>query len=352
MHNLPLVIVTPSLRVGGGVRNLLALARVASSQGCSCELITTERPDNRQAPEFFERQTFIKPRRDNLFFILLAFFQIGYVLRDAPSNSFIIVSDPLQYLCLKLITRRKLFRYVQADDLNLFQAHARSNFFFNILYKFTLIITSHLTNDHTFFNSSYSQQCFIGRVQGGQILFPEVFVPCASLPRERLSNPMVIGTVARIHPRKGFSDFVEIASRFDGRHDVKFLALTQDCFPSIETIEFRVTNSDLEYQRTLMSIDVFLDTSDFEGFGLPVLEAMSLGIVPIIKSRPNSDVDPSSELTYYSGDDLGQLYDVLDDFAAHRRGYAAASKISLKLRSKFNFEGDAKRLLSEIGLIH
>ena len=95
--------------------------------------------------------------------------------------------------------------------------------------------------------------------------------------------------VTSAHPRKGYQQFLEIAkhSKLKG---VSYIVISQDDLDSkLKNVTHVKPKSDNEYVDALKQCHFVLSTSTFEGFGLPLIEAMALGIVPVAFYNPGMD---------------------------------------------------------------
>jgi len=111
--------------------------------------------------------------------------------------------------------------------------------------------------------------------------------------------------VTSAHPRKGYQQFLEIVkhSKLKG---VNYTVISQDDLDSkLQNVTHVKPRSDNEYVEALKKCHFILSTSTFEGFGLPLIEAMALGVVPIAFYNPGMD-------EYNSERNITIINDVMD----------------------------------------
>ena len=108
--------------------------------------------------------------------------------------------------------------------------------------------------------------------------------------------------------RKGLSDFIFL-STIDSFRDYEFNVISQENLELPEKISLINPTDDEQYLNALKSSSFFINTSKFEGFGLPPLEAMSLGLILI--SYPNEALKTILKddefISYRSNEDLVNL---------------------------------------------
>lgn len=106
------------------------------------------------------------------------------------------------------------------------------------------------------------------------------------------SSTPVVGLVASMRPQKRVDRWVEVASLIAERHnDVNFLVvgggseehlMQQMVRDANLEARFRFVGPAVDVRPWLEAMDIFLMTSDYEGFGLVAVEAMAIGVVPVV----------------------------------------------------------------------
>ena len=111
--------------------------------------------------------------------------------------------------------------------------------------------------------------------------------------------------VTSAQPRKGYQQFLEIAKNSELK-GVNYTVISQDDLDSkLQNVTHVKPRSDNEYVEALKKCHFILSTSTFEGFGLPLIEAMALGVVPIAFYNPGMD-------EYNSERNITIINDVMD----------------------------------------
>jgi len=112
--------------------------------------------------------------------------------------------------------------------------------------------------------------------------------------RERLGEGIYVGVVANSHPRKGLKIFANVIREVRERNkDIKFFILTE---PRARSYFFDIDGAYVEvsfgkYSRAevlglIGAFDIYAHPSLCEGFGLPVLESMALGVLSVHLAYP------------------------------------------------------------------
>jgi glycosyltransferase involved in cell wall biosynthesis len=122
----------------------------------------------------------------------------------------------------------------------------------------------------------------LNRFKKNNIVNPSVFtlVYRTSYKKPNLSNPNIC-IVTNLHPRKGLKEFLYILNNSKLRNVNYYLISQDDISVSFKNVSVVKPNSDFEYVSVLNKCHIIISTSTFEGFGLPLIEGMALGLVPI-----------------------------------------------------------------------
>lgn len=122
-----------------------------------------------------------------------------------------------------------------------------------------------------------------------------------NINKEVLETP-VIGSVGRLHPQKGFDTFIEAAkiilseksaSRFKIVGEGELLETLKDKTNQLgisEAVEFAGQRSPAEIPDILAGFDVFVQASNWEAFGIAIVEAMACGL-PVVATNVEGVVD-------------------------------------------------------------
>jgi glycosyltransferase involved in cell wall biosynthesis len=117
------------------------------------------------------------------------------------------------------------------------------------------------------------------------------------------------------------------------------------CHPHSDDIEVRGHVDDIELRRLYDSADVFVYPSWYEGFGLPVLEAMAAGL-PVICSRSTSLPEVAGEAAAYfdphDANELARLIQLVVDSPQRRQEMRWKG---LRQAAQFTWEDCARRHL-------
>ena len=94
-----------------------------------------------------------------------------------------------------------------------------------------------------------------------------------------------MGSIGRKHVRKGLKDFLYISKKL--KNYFEFVILSQEIQEKFNDIKIYNPKTRNEFFKVFSKFDIFISTSSFEGFGLPILESLNLGI-PVLAKRNGS----------------------------------------------------------------
>tara|TARA_B110000971_G_scaffold44541_1_gene44288 strand:+ start:1051 stop:2112 length:1062 start_codon:yes stop_codon:yes gene_type:complete len=285
--NDSLAIILPSLKIGGGNRVLLQFIDLANRDNRNCKLFYLDRKGSKFLTPNVESiaQSVIG---DNLFSILLASLFLSIRVRFDQSVKTIIISDPILTIFSFIYSRKKIVRFVQSNDLDLFNKNIKAGGFVNYIYKIIFKFTQKCHYHAVLFNSRYSLESYNKTLQTNKnfsqscIVNPSVFT--LNFKKKNINSslkPINISIVTSSQPRKGLSQFINIIKQSKLKN-IKYFVISQDKLnlPN-KNIVLKSPKSDSEYVQILQKCHFALSTSTFEGFGLPLIESMALGVVPI-----------------------------------------------------------------------
>ena len=96
-----------------------------------------------------------------------------------------------------------------------------------------------------------------------------------------------MGTIGRRHKRKGLKDFLHISQEL--KNNFEFVILSEEIYEKYSYAKIYNPKTRHEFFKLFSKFDIFISTSSFEGFGLPILESLNLG-VPVI-ARQNGSIN-------------------------------------------------------------
>ena len=164
--------------------------------------------------------------------------------------------------------------------------------------------------------------------------------------KKLLAKKIIVGTIARSHKTKGYSDFLWLSEKMkDDRFS--FISISQDNLPKNNFIKNYKPYNDDEYQEILKKCDIIVNTSYFEGFGLPPLEAMSFGILVIARENEGLKQYANNEniIIYF---DKKELINILKNIIKDKRQFVELIKNGKKTTKFFNKENVYKKFLQLI----
>jgi len=343
----------PSLKINGGNRVLLQLADELSAKDKRCTIYYIDRPG----------ETFKKKHRDynitsifgdSVASMILSTILMSIKLRFAKEFEYIVVSDPILGIFSFIYSNKKRVRYVQSNDFELFSQNDKSNFFFDLLYKKLFKVSQKYAYLHVIFNSLYSINSYNKtaneKLSTDLIINPPVFNLNSKFARIRYitpDNPIRVCIISNNHSRKGLKEFIKIAKNTKLKK-VNFILITQD-FLNINQSNIIIAKpkNDEEYLRILDTGHFILSTSTFEGFGLPLLEGMACGLVPIaIPNLGLVEYNQNNEVSLFNNH---QEFDkVITNLMMHPDIYRYKSEQVIKKASFFSIDNFYTKFFSEL----
>ena len=277
----------PSLKRGGGNRVFLELA----AQLTSDFHVTIAYPGGPVKPSDFAVPAQVTASRigktsshsiRRLFNIAKLFWYLAAYHRQ----SIIIASDPILAIFLWLLPKHRTYRFLQSDDYiiydDLFLLKLRPLL---VIYK-SVTKWSYSLRIHYLFNSLFVYDAF-AKVSGRQdvpcrLVHPGVNGQMFHDQHVRSSGGLTIVTIGRVHPWKGFSDFLAAWSGI--REEVaeyikRVYVISPDHLAGYDLsgLTHIIPRDDHHITELFNRADIFVSTSWWEGFGLPPLEAMACG---------------------------------------------------------------------------
>lgn len=282
-----IVFLLPSLKTGGGTRVFIELA----SQLVKDREVTICAPNNSDDNHAFFIHKDIKikqigDRKERNLGKLINLLKT--VLWVRKQEGLILFADPLSSILAFLFPSNRSFRFIQADDYRLYDDRFLiRNIILLKAYKW-LIKQSYQYRCKYIFNSEFTYNCFIRDSKRSDVPFSlvhpalnhEIFN--ADSNKSVKESGITIGTIARKHPMKGFSTFIDAWKLLPENVKSKIsnvIVISHDNLEEFDLSEFEmiVPSNDKEIVDYLKNTDVFISNSWWEGFGLPPLEAMACG---------------------------------------------------------------------------
>lgn len=284
-----IVFVTPQIKTGGGNRVFFELANVLVNEN-EVKIIYPNNSDEINTFAIDKRIKFkaIGKFGNNKIGKIINIVKTFIYLNKYEKNSHIVTSDPIMCVLGFLLRVKLKYRFVQADDYNIFNDRMIiSNRMFLYLYKI-LTKLSFRYNYLFIFNSYYSYSKFYEQNssfrQEIKIVHPAInHSVFNSLGRDVLRNDKIqLCLVARKHPLKGLDTFINAWStiQVNAKEKVgKIVLISHDDLSDYDLKKFVVVKpkSDKDIVKQYLESDIFISTSWSEGFGLPPLEAMACG---------------------------------------------------------------------------
>ena len=334
-------VVMPSMKIGGGNRVLLQFMDEAIKDKKHCKLFFLDR----KGDVFDSHYSNSVPQRmlgDGVLSVVLFAIILSFKVRFDKSIVAAIVSDPILSIFSFIYANKRRVRFVQSNDFLLFKDNSKGGKLFNSIYQCFFKISQKYQYHSVLFNSTYSLNSYnetltsVKHYSTKYIVNPGVF----TLKYEKNIGiyPSVgsirVCIVTRPHPRKGYQQFLEIAkhSKLKG---VNYIVISQDDLDSeLKSVTHVKPRSDKEYVDALKQCHFVLSTSTFEGFGLALIEAMALGIVPIAFYNPGMD-EFNTEKNITIIDNIVDFDNKITKIASDKDRYIKLSESAIKSASVF-----------------
>ncbi len=289
-------VVMPSMKIGGGNRVLLQFMDEAIKDKKNCKLFFLDR----KGDVFDNLYSNSVPQRmlgDGVLSVVLFSIILSFRIRFDETIDIAIVSDPILSIFSFIYANKRRVRFVQSNDLLLFEGNSKGGRLFNSIYQYFFKISQKYQYHSVLFNSKYSLNSYNGTLTSAKRYSTKYIINLAVFTLKHEKNNRIypeaesirVCIVTSAHPRKGYQQFIEIAkhSKLEG---VSFIVISQDDLDSkLKNVTHVKPKSDNEYVDILKQCHFILSTSTFEGFGLPLIEAMALGIVPVAFYNPGMD---------------------------------------------------------------
>ena len=268
---------------GGGNKNLFLLHKEAKKRKIKSKYLVLSNIKIKKKSYFFKIKNYF-------FSIIKCIFYFIKLHFSNNKNEFIIFSDPLICFISILIPKNKRVYYAQSDDLNLHIAEDGHPKIFILLHKLIVKVNNIYNYKKVFANSSYIKSINMKFHKNIKIIYPISDAPSQLVNtnffyknRIQKKNKLIVGTIGRKHTRKGLKDFLYISQKL--KKTFEFVILSEEIFEKYSHIRIFNPKTRYEFFKVFSNFDIFISTSSFEGFGLPILESLNLGIPVIAKQN-------------------------------------------------------------------
>ena len=353
-NNNSYAIVMPSMKIGGGNRVLLQFMDEAIKNNKNCKLFFLDRKGgvfNKQYSNSVSQVVL----GDGVLSIILSSLILSFRIRFDKSIDVVIVSDPILSIFSFIYTNKRRVRFVQSNDLLLFEFNSKGRRLFNLAYKYLFKISQKYHYHFVLFNSKYSLNSYNETLANDKRYSNNNIVSLAVFTLDYDKNSGIwpdtksirVCIVTSSHPRKGYKQFLEIA-KSSKLKSVNFVVISQnDLCPKLNNVTYKKPQTDSEYVDVLKQCHFILSTSTFEGFGLPLIEAMALGIVPV--AFYNSGMDE------YNANENITIINNVDDFdreirkiASDKMTYDSLSRFAINSASVFTAQNFYNSIMDKI----
>jgi len=334
-------VVMPSMKIGGGNRVLMQFMGELIRDKRNCKLFFLDRKGDVFANTYLNSV----PQRmlgDGVLSVVFFSIILSFRIRLDASIDAAIVSDPILSFFSFIYANKKRIRFVQSNDFLLFKGNSKGGRLFNLIYQYCFKVSQKYQYHSVLFNSAYSLKSYNETLVSTKhyckkhIVNPAVFTLIYErnieiFPSVELARVCIITSA---HPRKGYKKFLDIV-RHSTLKGVNYLVISQDeLISELKCVSHVKPGSDNEYVEALKQCHFILSTSTFEGFGLPLIEAMALGIVPIAFYNPGMD-EYNTEKNITIIEDVVDFDNKITELVNDKDRYIELSNSVIKSASKF-----------------
>ncbi len=361
-----IIFVLPQLKTGGGVRVIVELSNILVSE----YNVLFVMPNIKSDCSFYidENIKIVKIGKEAKSSVgkLSNILKMMFFLRKNYKNEVVITTDPIISPLFIFFRLKKLYRYVQADDYRIFDdlLLLKNRFFLSVYKAFTKIAAK--DNINYIFNSTFTYEMFVelrGESVPKRIVHPAINHTVFNA-KKRVCNreKLNVCLIARKFPMKRFSDFTKVWQEIKEKKEIQeniseVYILSHDDLSRFDMSDFVqiIPKDDKEISYYLNKSDIYIFTSQWEGFGLPPLEAMSCGCAVIASDAKGINeyaVNGYNALIYEPGDTKALKNSILK-LCEDRELLLKLQKNGALSAKEFSWQKSAlslKRFLQEDGL--
>ena len=334
-------VVMPSMKIGGGNRVLLQFMDEAIKDKKNCKLFFLDRKGD-VFDSLYSNSVSQRMLGDGVLSVVFFSIILSFKVRFDKSIVAAIVSDPILSIFSFIYANKRRVRFVQSNDFLLYEGNTKGGKLFNSIYQYCFKISQKYQYHSVLFNSTYSLNSYNKTLTSVKHYSTKYIVNPAVFTLKYEKNIGIYPSVGSIrvcivtsaHPRKGYQQFLEIAkhSKLKG---VNYIVISQDDLDfELKSVTHVKPRSDKEYVDALKQCHFVLSTSTFEGFGLPLIEAMALGIVPIAFYNPGMD-EFNTEKNITIIDNIVDFDNKITKIASDKDIYLKLSDSAIKSASEF-----------------
>lgn len=158
------------------------------------------------------------------------------------------------------------------------------------------------------------------------------------------TEPFKLGMVGRLHPQKDIKTLIDVMKKLDPRFELH-LAGDGELRTELESYAESIGVNDRVYfhgqvndiPSFLHSLDLYVQSSNWEGFGLAVVEAMAAGL-PCLATNVNGLNNVLDQQYLFEVGDIKRLNNLILEISSSPEKYQQASNYSVKQCHKFSIE--------------
>lgn len=353
------IFVLPSFKTGGGNRVLFSIANELSKASREVTLIAPA--SNQPRTHFFIEPNIVVKEvgttKKGAIYFLFNLYQLIRTTNSQYKTANVVISDPIQCLFIWFFSSKKLIRFVQADDYNMYNdlLLLKNRYVLKVFKLFTWL--SYRKKITYIFNSRFSHAQYVKYAQQTHvpynIVHPAVdhtiFKP--NPIRKHTNQPVSISLIARKHPLKGLHIFLKAWGLINERVKSKIGTVTLISHDDLSNLEIPETfliikpENDETITETLSNTDIFISTSFSEGFGLPALEAMACGCAVITSISKGCDeyAEPGINCLTYEPEDIEMLVSCITQLAMNEELRKQLINNGIQTAGNFSWEESGKK---------